>query len=201
MVARNTDKKSDYLWIIDPIDGTKHYIRKIPLFSVSIALQYKNKIVLGVVYNPATGEMSYARDNKGAYLNNKRIRVSKQDSLKDSFIYIELPVFNLPVREFHRYSELLTRFNTNCYRVRAFGSGSLGLCYVALGGFGAYVNLGNPTRIYDLAAGLIILKEAGGKYSELNGDLIQIKNEKQTNLLILASNNNKIHNTILRLLK
>ncbi|MCK4355033.1 inositol monophosphatase [Candidatus Parcubacteria bacterium] len=196
----NTNKKSDYLWIIDPIDGTKHYIRKIPLFSVSIALQYKNKIVLGVVYNPVTKEMFYAHDKGGAYLNNRRIRVSKQDNLKNSFIYVELPVFNLPTKEFDKFSKILTKLNLLCYRVRVFGSGSLGLCYTALGGFEAYVNLGDPTRIYDLAAGLIILEEAGGRATKLNGDSISIENEKKTNLLILASNK-KTHSAILRLLK
>jgi len=193
-----TNKKSDYLWIIDPIDCTKHFIRKIPFFSISIALQHKNKIVFGLVYNPATKEMFYAQSNKGAYLNNKKIKVSCQNNLKNAFIYVELPVFNLASKEFIRYSKFLTKLNLSSYRLRVFGSGSLGLCYVAKGAFDAYVNLGNPTRIYDIAAGLIILREAAGKDSCLNGDLIKWK--ENSNLLVLASNN-IIHNKILGLLK
>lgn len=194
-----TNKKSDYLWIIDPIDGTKHYIRKIPLFSVSIALQYKNKIVFGLVYNPMTKEMFYAQEGKGAYLNNRKIKVSNQNNLKDAFLYVELPVFNLPFSEFKKYSNIFTKINLNSYRVRVFGSGSLGLCYVASGAFEVYVNLGNPTAIYDLAAGLVILKEAGGKTTDLKGNLIKL-NDQKSSIFILASNS-KIHNRILKLLR
>jgi len=195
----NKNKKSDYLWIIDPIDGTKYYIRGIPLFTISIALQYKNQIVFGLVYNPNTKEMFYAQKCRGAYLNGKKVRVSKQNNLKDAFVYVELPVFNLPINEFKKYSTIFTKLNLSSYRTRAFGSGSLGLCYVASGDFEAYVNLGNPTAIYDLAAGLIILKEAGGKITDFKNDSIKL-NKQKNSLLILASNG-KVHNDILRLLK
>ena len=195
----NKNKKSDYLWIIDPIDGTKYYIRGIPLFTISIALQYKNEIVFGLVYNPSTKEMFYAQKNKGAYLNDKKIRVSDKENLKDAFIYAELPNFSIPHDKFNKYSKMLTNLNLNSYRVRAFGSGSLGLCYVSTGAFEAYVNLGSPTAIYDLAAGLVILKEAGGKITDFKNDSIKL-NEQKSSLLILASNG-KVHNDILGLLK
>ncbi len=191
--------KSDYTWVIDPLDGTKYYIRKVPLFCISIALQYKNETIFGLVYNPSTKEMFCAKKGDGAYLNDKKIKVSNQKNLEDAFIYVELPNPNISRNEFNKYSKFFTNLNWRSYRIRVFGSGPLGLCYVALGAFEAYVNLGNPTGMYDLAAGLIILKEAGGKIADLKGNLIKLKDHKKS-LFILASNG-KIHNKILKLLK
>ncbi|OGZ18946.1 MAG: hypothetical protein A2Z68_01575 [Candidatus Nealsonbacteria bacterium RBG_13_38_11] len=200
----NTEEKgiikgnSDYTWIIDPLDGSKHYIRRIPLFDVSIALKHKNEIVFGLVYNPMTKEMFYAAKNKGAYLNGKKIKVSTKSNLKDSFIFAELPTFGMQRNQFNKNSKILTKLNLNSYRVRAFDTGPLGLCYVALGAFEAYVALGIPPKIGDIAAGLLILKEAGGKYTDLKGNQVQLKEENDC--LILGSNS-KVHKAILRLLK
>jgi len=189
---------SDYTWIIDPLDGSKHYIRKIPLFDVSIALKHKNEIIFGLVYNPTTKEMFYAAKGRGAYLNGKRIKVSQKSNLKDSFIFAELPSCGMQSKEFIRNSKILTRLNLNSYRVRALGCGPLGLSYVASGAFEAYVALGKPPKIGDIAAGLIILKEAGGQYTDLKGNQIQLEEENKT--LVLGSNS-RVHKAVLRLLK
>ncbi|MBL7142247.1 MAG: inositol monophosphatase [Candidatus Pacebacteria bacterium] len=190
--------KSDYTWIIDPLDGSKHYIRRLPLFNVSIALQHKNEIIFGLVYNPMTKEMFYAAKNKGAYLNGKRIKVSSKSNLKDSFIFAELPSCGMSRNKFNKNSKILTKLNLNSYRVRALGCGPLGLSYVASGAFEAYIALGIPPKIGDIAAGLLILKEAGGKYTDLKGNPLQLR--EANDCLILASNI-KAHKAILRLLK
>lgn len=190
--------KSDYTWIIDPLDGSKHYIRGLPLFDVSIALQYKNEIILGIVYNPMTKEMFYAAKGRGAYLNGRRINVSSKSNLKDSFIFAELPSYKMQRDKFNRNSRILTKLNLNSYRVRALGCGPLGLSYVASGAFEAYITLGVPPKIGDIAAGLIILKEAGGKYTDFKEKPVQLK---ETNDSLILGSNKKVHKAILKLVK
>jgi myo-inositol-1(or 4)-monophosphatase len=192
--------RSKFTWIIDPVDGTKHYIRGLPMFCVSIALQEENDIVFGLVFNPATHELFYATKGKGAFLNGNKISVSKTNNLGDSFIYAELPNYKLSKEEFDKYHEKLGDFFQESYRVRAWGSGALGLCYVAMGGFEGYVILGSATRIYDVAAGVVIVKEAGGRVTDSNGRLFYGKPLSRESVNIIASNG-QIHEQMLSLLR
>ena len=157
-------------WIIDPIDGTTNFLNGIPHFAISIALKIKNEIVSGVVYDPIKDEMFYAEKNNGAYLNNKRIRVSKKNNVDNSLFATG------------GKNEIKTKLN-----IRRFGSASLDLAYVAAGRYDGFFQ--KNLSLWDVAAGLILIKESGGKVNEINL-------EKNNNVKIYASNNS-IHEKML----
>ena len=188
-------KESDYLWILDPIDGTKHYLRGLPLYTVSIALQYRGEIILGVIYNPSTQRLYHATKGHGAFLNNKKIKVSSTNDLENSFIYLDISkILELSDKEskiaLSRLQELLYK----TYRIRHLGVGSLGFSYLAQGGYDGYFDLTGKTKFVDIAAGIIILKEAGGEATDLDGTPID-KNSKH-----FIASNGLIHKKLLKLL-
>lgn len=194
--AGRDDQNSEFTWDIDPIDGTKHYIKGLPIFAVSIALRKGQEIIFGVVFNPATNEMFYATKNQGAFLNDKKIHVSSTEKLADSFISAELPYYKLSEEDFIKQTNNLNKFLKQSYRVRTFGIGSLCLCYVAMGAFEGFIILGSkPPHLYDLAAGIIIAQEAGAKVTDLDNKLFD---GGELNIVV---SNGKIHNQILSLLK
>ncbi len=164
----NKDKNG--CWIIDPIDGTTNFLNGIPHFAISIALKIKNEIVSGVIYDPIKDEMFYAEKNNGAYLNNKRVRVSKKNNL-DNCLFAT-----------GGKNEIKTKLN-----IRKFGSASLDLAYVAAGRYDGFFQ--KELNLWDVAAGLILISESGGKINEINL-------EKNNNVKISASNNS-IHEKML----
>ena len=157
-------------WIIDPIDGTTNFLNGIPHFAISIALKIKNEIISGVIYDPIKDEMFYAEKNNGAYLNNKRIRVSKKNNV-DNCLFAT-----------GGKNEIKTKLN-----IRKFGSASLDLAYVAAGRYDGFFQ--KNLSLWDVAAGLILIKESGGKVNEINL-------ERNNNVKICASNNS-IHEKML----
>jgi len=153
----NKDKNN--VWVIDPIDGTTNFLHGVPHFAISIALKSGNEIVSGLIYDPIKDEMFYAEKENGAFFNNQRIRVSKKKNL-DSCLFA---TGGFQEKEF----EL-------SLPVRNSGSAALDMAYVAAGRYDGYFQ--NNLNLWDIAAGIIILKEAGGVINEI--DLSQIKNIK-----------------------
>ena len=154
---KNKDKNNT--WIIDPIDGTTNFLHGVPHFAISIALKFNEEIVSGIIYDPIKDEMFYAEKDNGAFFNNQRIRVSKKKEINSclfatgghSKVKIDLPT-------------------------RRSGSAALDIAYVAAGRYDGYFQ--NELNLWDIAAGIIILKEAGGKINEIDlskNHKIQIK--------------------------
>ena len=149
----NKDKKNT--WVIDPIDGTTNFLHGVPHFAISIGLKSENEIVSGLIYDPIKDEMFYAEKDKGAFFNNQRIKVSKKKEINSCLFAtggksknkIDLPL-------------------------RRSGSAALDMAYVAAGRYDGYFQ--NDLNLWDIAAGIIILKEAGGMINEI--DLSQNKN-------------------------
>lgn len=192
---------SEFTWVLDPLDGSKHYLRKLPIFCVSIALLKKEKIIFGLVFSPATNSLFYAARNQGAFLNDNKIHVSQEKDIANSFIYAELPNYKSSERVFNKHHQQLRKIFRKSYRVRAYGSGPLGLCYVATGGFEAYVTLhGDAVKLYDIAAGILIVEEAGGRVTDIKGHELTSKTIGSKTICIVASNG-KIHNQLLKLIK
>lgn len=167
---------SDYLWIIDPIDGTKNFIDGIPLWGNLIALMYKGEIVAGVSNVPAMGEMLWAAKGKGAFLNGKRVHVSNRHSLDESRIsYGSLYSF----KKAYKYRRVLSLIDT-CKRQRCFGD-----CWpfhlLACGKLDIVVECG--INIYDIAPFDIIIREAGGTVTDIDGGRLNLKTRT-----ILATN-------------
>ncbi len=172
--SKNKTPNADNVWILDPIDGSKHYAIGNPLYGISLALQQDGEICFGIVYFPANDELFHATTNQGAFLNNKRIfRKNDRINLKDAIICVEIPSRHDAPKIL---SDALARFKKlilNCQRVRIVGISSFGMCYCASGGFDGYVSLGcKQKKIWDIAGGEIIMKESGCLISHINGAIV-----------------------------
>jgi myo-inositol-1(or 4)-monophosphatase len=183
--------KSEYRWIIDPLDGTVNFTHGLPLFCVSIGLEYQGTIQLGVVYNPISNELFTAERGKGAYLNSKRLQVTKTNKLIESMLVTGFP-YNVQENPDHAI-EHFTNFLMEAQALRRLGSAALDICYVAAGRFEGFweVNL-HP---WDVAAGVLILLEAGGVWTDFHGLPTSVYNPQ------LLASNGSIHEEMIRVLK
>jgi len=155
---------AEYVWILDPIDGTKYYARGVPIYSISLALRHRGELILGVVFSPETRQMFSAGKGQPATLNERPIRCSETARLDDAILCVEFPSRDRPAEQRRAALEKLGLLMDQARRVRAIGVGALGLCFCAANGFDAYVNLGNGSKEWDLAAGRAILEAAGGQF-------------------------------------
>jgi len=163
----NQAKKNQHVLIIDPLDGSNNAVRGIPYSSVSIAYAVGNKmndIIRAVVLNLNTREVYWAEKGKGAFLNNTQIHASDLDITQKCFFELNLPMKNL-MKSLQKLAPLIRRF----YRIRILGSSALTLCQIASGSMEAFINLRETNRLVDVAAGFLILNEAGGKIFSLDG--------------------------------
>jgi len=183
---------SSYRWIIDPLDGTTNYAHGIPFFGISIGLEYKGEMVLGGIYNPVLNELFYAEKGKGAFMNGKRIRVSKTNSLIDSLVVTGFPYDRREKAGY--YLKFIQPFIEKTRGIRRLGAAAIDLAYVACGKFEGYWEFN--LKPWDMAAGLLIVQEAGGKVTDFKGDPIQASRPNQ-----LLSSNGKIHDLLLDVLK
>ncbi len=158
-------KTDGFRWIIDPLDGTTNFIHGYPVFSVSIALEYKQEIILGVIFDPLKKELFTAEKGKGAFLNGHRIKVSSVTALKDSLI-----TTGFPFRKKALLDTYLKAFKNILLRVsdlRRAGSAALDLAHLACGRCDGFFEIG--LGAWDMAAGSIIIKEAGGIVTDFGG--------------------------------
>lgn len=164
--SREQKTDSEYRWIIDPLDGTTNYSHGFPVFCVSIALEKEGEgIILGVVYNPMLNELFTAEKNKGAYLNNKNIKVSDIKELTKSLLATGFPydVRTSPDNNIANFANFAVRAQA----IRRAGSAALDMCYVACGRFDGFWEM--KLKPWDTAAAWLIIKEAGGMVTGFNG--------------------------------
>ncbi len=155
----------EYNWIVDPLDGTTNFIHGIPSYAVSIALEYKGEIILGVVYEINRDECFYAIKGGGSFLNSISIRVSETKFLKDSLIATGFPIYNFSKME--NYLKSLEHLMRNTHGIRRIGSAATDLCYLACGRVDAFFEYN--LNAWDVAAGALIVKEAGGTVTDFKG--------------------------------
>ena len=161
-IIKNKDKENT--WIIDPIDGTTNFLHGIPHFAISIALKSKDELLSGLIFDPIKDEMFFAEKDKGAFLNNQRLRVSNKNSIEECL--------------FSSNNEGVKFSNLN---MRCSGSAALDLAYVASGRLDGYFQ--NKINLWDVAAGILMIKEAGGivnNISEFDINNINIKASSAT---------------------
>jgi myo-inositol-1(or 4)-monophosphatase len=156
----------EYQWIIDPLDGTTNYLHGFPVFCVSIAVTHLGELQHGVVYDPLRQEIFSASRGQGAQLDGHKIRVSKQAGLKNALIATGFP-YRMGEREIDRYLGMLRAVMLETAGVRRPGSAALDLCYVAAGRVDGFWELGLSK--WDVAAGALIIREAGGRISDFRG--------------------------------
>jgi len=160
-----TETGSDYRWIIDPLDGTTNYAHGFPWFAVSIALEVKGRLELGVVYNPYVGDFYVAERGSGAFLNERRLKVSKIDTLERSLLATGFAYDHKKCKA-NNY-DYFTRFQKEAQACRRPGAASLDLASVAAGRFDGFWEL--KLKPWDLAAGILLIEEAGGLVSNFDG--------------------------------
>lgn len=185
------DNKSEFKWVIDPIDGTINFTHQIPFTAISIALEHNNELVVGIVYNPIFDEMYYAYKGYGAYMNKKRISVSKISEKRKSLLVTGMPTFNK--LRFPEFIKPLENFMQNYSGFRRLGSAAMDLVYVASGKFEAFYEEGLSP--WDSAGGVVIVREAGGKVTDYYGNDYSIYNKT------LIASNGLIHNDLVEVLK
>ena len=181
-----------FKWIIDPIDGTANFLHGIPHFAISIGLEHNKEIICGIVYDPIKDEMFTAEKGNGSYINNKRMRVSSRSKLKDCIVFTGGPKRDaenreLALKEYNKFS-----LNVSV-PIRKLGSAALDMAYVAAGRSDGFWQ--RNLNYWDIAAGIILVKEAGGFVTDFEG-----KNEYVQNKTILAANS-KINQEMIEVLK
>ncbi len=159
-------KDSDFVWIIDPLDGTTNFIHGFPVYAVSIALAFRGQVVQAVVYDPSRNDLFYASKGKGAYLNDRRIRVSKRTRMLEALIGTGFPFRKGD--NFQRYMKMFEDVMVQCAGLRRPGAASLDLCYVAAGMYDGFFETGLSP--WDIAAGSLIITEAGGLVGNFTGE-------------------------------
>jgi myo-inositol-1(or 4)-monophosphatase len=170
--------KSEWQWIVDPLDGTTNYAHGYPCFCVSIALERAGVIEVGVIYDPTRDEMFAAERGQGATLNGRRVRVSAVEDLNSAMLCTGFP-YN--VRERPNFAREFANFTMAAQAVRRDGSAAIDLAYVACGRFDGFWEDG--LRAWDVAAGVLLIEEAGGRVSDFSGGALSIFTPK-----VLASN-------------
>ena len=171
---------SEFKWIIDPIDGTANFLHGIPHFAISIGLEQNSEIICGIIYDPIKDEMFTAEKGNGSYLNNQRMRVSSRSKLKDCIISTGGPAYDsrdkeLVLKEYKNFS------SEALIPIRKMGSASLDMAYVAAGRCDGFWQ--RDLNYWDIAAGIILIKESGGYVTDFSGH-----NEYIENKTLIAAN-------------
>ncbi len=154
----------DFVWVIDPLDGTTNFLHGFPQYAVSIALKHKNRLEVGVVYDPLRDELFCAERGGGALLNSRRIRVSQQTSLKGALLGTGFPFKS--DTHLDAYMGMFRALTTECAGLRRAGSAALDLAYVAAGRLDGFWEIG--IMEWDMAAGILLIKEAGGVVTDFS---------------------------------
>ena len=178
-------------WIVDPLDGTTNFLHGIPIFAVSIALERDGDLVAGLIFNPVSHETFTAERGKGAYFNDRRLRVSARTELEDCVIGTGIPHSGRPGHPvFLRELEAIMASSAG---VRRCGAAALDLAWTAAGRFDGFWE--RNLRAWDIAAGIVILREAGGYVSDTDGRDLMLKSGN------VVAGNEAIHRKLLKLLK
>ncbi len=169
-----TKTSSDWTWIVDPLDGTTNYIHGIPLYSISIGLLKEEKLHAGWVYEPNLNEMFWAVRGEGAFLNNQPIWVTQTAAMKDSLWATGFPYQNFEKKE--EYMEFISYSIKNTHGLRRLGSAAIDLVYTACGRLDGFFEFG--LKPWDVAAGALIVEEAGGLVTDFRSEANFIWNQE-----------------------
>jgi myo-inositol-1(or 4)-monophosphatase len=159
-------KDKTHVWHIDPLDGTTNFLHGIPHFAISVGLEREGQLVAGLVYNPVTDEMFMAEKGQGAYLNNQRLRVAQRSDIHDAVVVCGIP--HIGRGDHKQFMNEASHVMAHVAGVRRYGAAALDLAYIAAGRFDIYWERGLKT--WDMAAGAVIVREAGGYVTDITGD-------------------------------
>lgn len=184
-------RDAEYLWIVDPIDGTTNFVHGFPFFCISIALAHHGEVIVGVVYDPMRNELFVAEKGKGAYVHGRKMGVASEERLRESLVATGLPPDQqaaLPLN-LRGINELAPKVRN----LRIAGSAALHMAYVAAGRLSGFWEIG--LNSWDMAAGALLIQESGGTVTDMNGEpySLAVRN--------VAASNGRIHDELLGALK
>ncbi len=187
-------KDSRHRWIVDPLDGTTNFLHGLPHFCISIALERDGQIVAGIVYDPVKDELFWAERGLGAYVNDRRLRVSGRGRMPEAIFATGIPFLGIQDGQGHRkFLAQLGGVMAECAGVRRFGSAALDLAYVAAGRYEGYWENGlNP---WDVAAGVLLVREAGGQVTDIAGRRYELGAPE------ICAGNDQLHQPLRKLLR
>jgi len=185
-------KDSSNTWVIDPLDGTTNFLHGIPHFAISIGLVRDSEPYAGVVYNPVTDEMFWGEKGQGAFLNGRRLRVSARNSIGECLFATGLPFLGME-KDGDRYMQRVDAVSKTSAGIRRFGAAALDLAYVAAARFDGFWESG--LQSWDIAAGTVLVREAGGFVSDIHGK----RNMLENGTVIAATD--KMHPELFNLIK
>lgn len=181
---------ANWLWIVDPIDGTTNFANGMPLCMPSVAATYKGEVIVGVIYDCHRNELFTAVKGRGAYMNNERIHVGKQDTMGDAIVAMGSPPGEKSMEmSLKGINALMPKVRT----IRMLGSAAIMLAWVANGRLTCYWEY--DLSSWDIAAGALLVTEAGGKFTDLAGNDFSLRNRK------MCASNGLVHNDILKVLQ
>lgn len=183
--------EEEYLWIVDPIDGTTNYVHEFPFYCVSIALAHKGEVIIGVIYDPSRDELFVAEKGKGAYVHGRKTSVSAENTLAEALLVTGFP----PEREFALKVNMkgLNHMAPKARSIRAGGSAALHMAYVAAGRLSGFWEIG--LNAWDLAAGALLVQESGGTVTDTSGKPYELS------VRHVAATNGRIHAELVQELK
>ncbi len=187
-LAKNSN--SDAIWVVDPLDGTTNFAHRLPIYAVSIALWEKGKPVLGVVYHPALEELFWAVKGRGAFLNRKRIAVSRTADLNAALLSTGFPYDLREIRE--NNLDYFAAFATRVRAIRRMGAAALDIAWTAAGRFDGFWEL--KLFPWDIAAAVLMVAEAGGKLSNFEGGPLGLHTSN------VVASNGRLHNFVLKVI-
>jgi len=185
------NRRSEFVWIIDPLDGTTNFVHGLPIYAVSIALEHRGQVQQAVVYDPARNDLFYASRGRGAFLNDRRLRVSKRTRLADALVGTGFPFRKGD--NFKRYLKMFEEVMQHCAGVRRPGAAALDLCYVAAGWYDGFFETGLSP--WDIAAGSLMVTEAGGLIGNFTGEADYLHQRE------VVAGNPKIYGQLVQTLK
>ncbi|MBI2415893.1 MAG: inositol monophosphatase [Candidatus Kerfeldbacteria bacterium] len=187
----NNKRNSEFMWVVDPLDGTTNFVMRHTFFTTTMALLRNGDPVLGVIYAPYTRELFVAEKGKGASRNEVRMHVSNEDKLRSSFLCFS---YSHERKSLRRAISAYQHFEFEARSMRHFGSASLELAFVAAGRVDGMI-ITPPVRVWDVAAGILMVQEAGGKVTDFYGQPRRVTYDG------LVVSNGKVHKQILRVIK
>ncbi len=179
-------------WIIDPLDGTTNFLHGLPIFAINVALEREGQIVAGLTYNPILDEMYVAEKGQGAWMNNRRLRVSARNAIADGLIACGIPTLGR-ASQHPQFKAELAAVMRRAANVRRLGAAALDLALVAAGRFDAYWERG--LHPWDMAAGMLLVREAGGFLSDADGGDAMFKSQS------ICAGNEAMHRHLLQLIR
>ena len=182
---------SEYRWIIDPLDGTTNYLHGFPQFAVSVALEHKGVLDQGIVYDPLRQELFSASRGEGAWLDDRRIRVTKRNTLEGALIGTGFPFRSL--NRLDTYIEIFRQLTAVTAGIRRPGSASLDLAYVASGRLDGFWEYG--LELWDTAAGALLIREAGGYVSDMDSGVSRLDSGN------IVAGNPAVHDLLLDIIR